>query len=872
MSSLGADISRYHIRLRSAHTILTQACLGLLLYSDAHVNPESVACFPLTRYATGNWVEHAHFEDVASRVKDGMESLFDPDKPHFAAWADMYFIPDPWRPGDSEIRNPLYYSVICGFDDLMEHLAIKHPHYINVVGGKSQNPLIAALFHNRLKAAEFLLAHGADVDAQGADSRTILLMVILRYYYHDNLPSVVKFLLKHGADVNARDDSLTSLLHHAVNCQLEVAQILLKHKADINAHDNTGKTPLHALVKRRVGDTMEQVYNDHVQLLLEYGADMNRRDKNNDTPLHLATLCKNFKIAIIFLGHGADPNVKNNDSKTPLHILMQCLVFGDFEALHPRIRYRFLSGEEAGMSPGDGYYSTPSLYQPAFRWGYFDLAGVLVENGADPNTELESDAGVALLHILVSEKAPSDNFLHLALLFLEHGAEVNKLNRFKETPLHLAIRWKQFKLAELLLEHGADPNAQDVIGSTPMHALSVAEIEIENEDNVLNFAHVLLKHGAGVNRQDDDNQTPLHIAIRCHRCKLAKILVEHGANPNAEDNNGKTPFHKLLEFETENEDDVLDLAHVLLEYGSEVNRRDKHNRTPLHAAIRCHRCKLAKILVEHGANPNAEDNNGKNPFHKLSEFETENEDDVLDLAHVLLEYGSEVNRRDKHNRTPLHAAIRWDMVKLARILVEHGADTNAENNHGMTPLHLLIASNVKDQGDILNLALLLLKHGAEVNRRNKVNETPLNFAIRREQFNLAGILLEHGANANAENNNGETPLRLLSGSRNYDEGDFINHARLLLLKNGMGATRGDGDNSNVLLPWGNGRGKYNFIEIIIDPRADAQSNVSPFQISALLLHHGATLNARQKNGGGPESPSCPEIEGVYYIQSYRVTT
>jgi ankyrin repeat protein len=850
MSSLGGDISRYHIRLRSAHTMLTQASLGLFLYSDDHVTSESVSCFPLAKYAARNWVEHAHFEDVASRVKDGIKTLFDPDKPHFAAWVDMYDNADPWGPyGDSGIQNPLYYSVICGFDDLMEHLAIKHSHYINTVDGDSQNPLLAALLHNRLKAAEFLLEHGANVDARDATSRTILLEVITRCYGHDNLPSMVKLLLKHGADVNARDDSLTNSLHLVGDGQLEVARILLKHKAEVNAHENTGKTPLHALVGWRESYRMKQVSNDHARLLLDYGADVNRRDKNNDTPLHLATLHKYFKIAIIFLGHGVDPNVKNNDGKTPLHILMQHWAFDQFEALHPRIRSRFLSAEEAAKSPGVEDYGT--LYQPELRWDYINLAGVLVENGADPNTELETDAGVALLHILVSEKAIGDNFLHLALLFLEHGAEVNKLNRFNETPLHLAIRWKQFKLAELLLEHGADANAEDAIGSTPMHVLSVAEIEIENEDNVLNFAHVLLEHGAEVNRQDEDSQTPLHVAIQCDQCKLAKIFVEHGADPNAEDKNGKTSLHKL------------------------------------------------------------------------SEFNIENEDDVLDLARLLLEHGADVNRRDKHNRTPLITAIRWGMVKLARILVEHGADTNAENSHGMTSLHILTKKN---QGDILDLALLLLKHGAEVNYRNKVNETPLHLTIRRGQFKLVGILLEHGADANAENNNGEIPLRLLSGSRNYDEGDFINHARLLLSKNSVGVTRGDGDNT-ALLRRGIGRGRYKFTQIIIDLSSDAtiennmgkisvqqvsggldgsrerlgvaqhslgcgrgvtvdlntqdenqmtpihlQSNVNPFKIATLLLYHGTTLNARRKNGGEPESPSFPEIEGKYYIQGYRVST
>src|ERR1700761_8406060 len=82
-SSLG-DISRYHIHLGSAHTILTQACLGSLLHSGDNVTREWTEGYPLARYAAEHWVEHAQFQGVASCVKDGMEALFNPNKHHFA--------------------------------------------------------------------------------------------------------------------------------------------------------------------------------------------------------------------------------------------------------------------------------------------------------------------------------------------------------------------------------------------------------------------------------------------------------------------------------------------------------------------------------------------------------------------------------------------------------------------------------------------------------------------------------------------------------------------------------------------------------------------------------------------------------------------
>ncbi|KAH9170950.1 hypothetical protein EDB89DRAFT_2243816 [Lactarius sanguifluus] len=102
-SSLG-DFSRYHIHPGPAHTTLTQACLGSLFQLDDHIDNKSVKSFPLAGYAARYWVEHARFGDVASHVKNGMEILFDPDKPHFAAWIKIYDIDTPMR-----YYSPEYY-------------------------------------------------------------------------------------------------------------------------------------------------------------------------------------------------------------------------------------------------------------------------------------------------------------------------------------------------------------------------------------------------------------------------------------------------------------------------------------------------------------------------------------------------------------------------------------------------------------------------------------------------------------------------------------------------------------------------------------------------------------------------------------------
>jgi hypothetical protein len=53
------DVSSYHIRLEAAHTVLAQACLGVLLQLDDHVDCDIIESFPLARYGVQYWPTHA---------------------------------------------------------------------------------------------------------------------------------------------------------------------------------------------------------------------------------------------------------------------------------------------------------------------------------------------------------------------------------------------------------------------------------------------------------------------------------------------------------------------------------------------------------------------------------------------------------------------------------------------------------------------------------------------------------------------------------------------------------------------------------------------------------------------------------------------
>ncbi len=75
---------RYHVSMTPAHTLVTQACLGILLHLDENVSSDSLAKFPLAKYAAGHWFKHARFEGVSKNAVEGMKRLFDERKPHFA--------------------------------------------------------------------------------------------------------------------------------------------------------------------------------------------------------------------------------------------------------------------------------------------------------------------------------------------------------------------------------------------------------------------------------------------------------------------------------------------------------------------------------------------------------------------------------------------------------------------------------------------------------------------------------------------------------------------------------------------------------------------------------------------------------------------
>ena len=297
------DVSRFHLKLEPAHTMMAHACLATLLRSDEHAGNSRIKTSPLVEYAARHWVDHAQFDKVSSRVREGMDELFDTSKRHFAAWVRMHDIDEkPSGFGSAGgVGSPLYYAAFCGFHDLAERLIMRHPEQVTARGGLNLFPLPAALFNRHFHVADLLYGHGAVVDVRDCEKWTPLIAVSA-----SGEVDVMRWLLDHGADANARNWVNRTPLHlGAESIHPDAVQLLLEHNADANWQNDVGRTPLFEILT--YGSSLERKAVDVVRRLLEHGADPNIPDRWRSTPLHYASFRGSLEISRLLLSYGAKP-------------------------------------------------------------------------------------------------------------------------------------------------------------------------------------------------------------------------------------------------------------------------------------------------------------------------------------------------------------------------------------------------------------------------------------------------------------------------------------------------------------------------------------------------------------------------------------
>jgi ankyrin repeat protein len=505
-----------------------------LLQSGALVNYcPSVACLGLSR-----------IEDIFSR-----RSRFapDPDKEIPLAYAVQYAALNQnvallqqllaaganvdSRIGTNYGDTPLQTAARLG-DVAMTQLLLDHKANVNAPAGKyhGRTAIQAAAESGNLEIMRLLLDAKADINADAGwqMGRTAVQAAIERRHQ-----AAVTMLLKSGADINAKpafSEGVTALQAAAITGDMGIFQMALRHGAHINAPagPENGITALQAVIKHKNLSALK--------IVLQAGADVNGRpSKASESPA------------------SSDGYIASNN--TPLqyavylewHDGVQCLIdFGsDIDALPPHPHFDAYSALGCAVSNDNE-----------------DLIGLLLRNGADPNTSA-----------INNECAPS-----AFILALSRGISHETFDLFLQKNADITHCWG----SESALEVAVSGDAADVV------------------ETIINLMSQL---------PGDKYQKAVKDSLACvtvdvdwpPNYDLVKMLVQAGADTNATDSDtGETLLQKSVGASD------IDIIKFLLEHGAEVNIPATEVRgTPLQDAILCGEVEIAQLLLEHGADINA---------------------------------------------------------------------------------------------------------------------------------------------------------------------------------------------------------------------------------------------------------------------------
>ena len=589
--------SHYYISMTPAHTVITQACLGMLLHLEQNVTQNFLTRFPLAKYAARHWFEHARFEDVSQNVEAGMKQLFDRTKPYLSIWLGIH---DPTKSGPFPPRGtPLHYAAFCGLHDIAKILATEYPEDVNSQSfDDALTPLHLTLKEKFMDVAWMLIEHGANVSAQDKDGSTPLHWASIGGHV-----DVARMLVERGANMSTQDKGGKTALHWAIiNGHVDLARMLAELGAEVSAQDKNGWTPLHwAFNGGRV---------DVIRVLVECGADGSVPDKHGWTPLLWAFSKGYVDVAQMFVERGTNMSVQDEYGRTPLHWASSRGYVNVALALVDH-------GADGSAQDKEG--------RTALHWassgGHADVVRILTDSGA--NGSAQDKDGRTSLHW-----ASIEGHVDVARILVKHGADVSVQDEYGRTPLHWAFSKGHVEVAQILLEGGANGSTQDKDGRTRLHWASIG--------GHVDVARMLMETGTNVSVQDKDGRTPLHWASSEGHVDVVQMLMETGAR-SVQDKDGRTPLHWA------SIGGHVDVARILMEHGANMSTQDKGGRTPLHWASIGGHVDVAQMLVERGADMSVRTQDGRTPLQLASSK------GHVDVVQIL------VGREDPLHQTPTYA-------------------------------------------------------------------------------------------------------------------------------------------------------------------------------------------------------------------------
>lgn len=399
---------------------------------------------------------------------------------------------------------------------------------------------------------------------------------------------IVEVLLQAGADANTTlREGETCLMTAAGTGNLRVVKALLVHGAKVNATEAwKGQTAL-----------MWAAAEGHasvVDALIEAGADVHARSKGGFTPLLFA--------------------VRQGSAAAVRSLLKAKASVNDIA------RAAAISSNSTSKPESD---STSALALAVIN-GHFEIAGVLLENGADPNA---ADARGSILHALAWMRKPGAS-----------GGD--------QAPPQPTGSLDSLGLAETLLTHGANPNVRIAWQEIPFDR---DDGEVKSPPNIRVGRDYISLVGA----------TPFYLAAKNGDVGLMRVLAAHGADPRLPTVQNITP---------------LMAAAGLGTWAGETPG-------PFNGTPEVERLDAVKLAAALGNDINAVADFGDVPIVgdliKLFTSYPENLEQLPTTALGDMRWSGS---------TALHGAVTTGQRSIIQFLVDNGAKLDARNKLGWTPL------------------------------------------------------------------------------------------------------------------------------------------------------------------------------------------
>lgn len=537
-------------------------------------------------------------------------------------------------------------------------------------------------------------------------------------------PQECKVLLAAGADVNVRDARGNTPLHRCLSA--EVCRLLIAAGADVKARSNSGATPLHGCYDAEIA-----------KQLIAAGADANALDHGGSTPLHE---CNDSGLCKVLLEAGAKVDARDECGHTPLHLVDDA----------DTVQLLIAAGADINATNN---YGASVLYSASVR-GAGDAVRILLEKGA----KAENLNG--LLQEVCNMGHPA-----VARLLIQHGADVQTLDKDQNTLLHYACGHPNYRnsvpglaeprreLIRLLRQNGCSLNARNKYGNTPLLTACSTEGHAECVEELLNAGAdaravgcYLHNAGGGVGAEQIEKEaeaaTALHLAAWNKAFDCIPLLLAAGADAGAVDGKGRTAAELCAEAADEDAEEAMSLlegssAEQLMQYALEQDNvamvRLMHRRgidislklndnqdTPLHGASSV---EMVQFLIDAGADVNAENGKGQAPLSHAVDPE---------VVSMLLSHGANVNDEDAFHNTPLNHFVCRRSFELVEKLQEAGAELNPQN--AMPPLHVACA-----RGHVA-MVKYLLDRGADPQLKSYQGKTALDYAKEYRQKEIIKLL------------------------------------------------------------------------------------------------------------------------------------